>query len=422
MRIDFVLTWKRAAGALALMLVLALAVGWSGLVPIAASSGHLPPIRWFLGFTMRNAVERQSLLVEKPVGLDLGDPMLVRRAAGHFATGCAPCHGAPGVPQSPVVDGMSPSPPRLEERIGRWDDEALFWIVRNGIGYSGMPAWPARERDDEVWAQVAFLRALPQMSAERYAELALGDGDIGMTLAGLGARQPEEVERALADCARCHGRDGLGRGEGAAQGAFPIIAGQPEAYLYATLLAFRDGRRRSGFMQPPARRYEPEILRELATHYADQPRPPAATAAPVAPPVADLRMRPVAVQDEAGHLDGAGSASGLPVPLPAPVGPPDERRALLDLGRRIALDGLRVPKVPSCESCHGATATPPRTAYPYLAGQPEWYLETHLELWHEDERGGTAYSRIMSEIARHLTAEQIEAVSAWYATRQRPVP
>lgn len=416
MRIDFILTWKKVAAALVLAGLLGLLVSWSGIVSISAASGHLPPTRWFLGWTMENAVKRQSLLVEVPADLDLADPALIRRAAGHFATGCSPCHGAPGVAQSPVVEGMTPRPPRLEASIGHWDDRELFWIVENGIKYSGMPPWPAQRRDDEVWAQVAFLRALPYMSGETYAEIALGGGIVEGTLQTLGDGM---VESALADCARCHGRDGLGRGSEEADGAFPIIAGQPKAYLYATLLAFREGRRESGFMEPPARRYEPAVLRTLAAHYARQPRPPYAMVAREDPAPADSGrglLRRASVQDEAGHLEGAGTVFGLAVPLPAPGGPPGTRRSLLELGRRIALEGLRARKIPACESCHGI-GDAPHAIYPYLAGQPEWYLSRHLELWRDGHRGGTSYAHVMSEIARHMIPEQIEAVSAWYAER-----
>ena len=45
----------------------------------------------------------------------------------------------------------------------------------------GMPAWVTQDRDDEVWAQVAFLRALPDLTPERYAELALGGGSFNST-------------------------------------------------------------------------------------------------------------------------------------------------------------------------------------------------------------------------------------------------
>ena len=266
------LTRKKMAGLVALGIVGALFISWTGLVSIAASSGHWSATRWFLGWTMQNAVETQSMAIEKPEDLDLDSPALIRRAAGHYATGCAACHGGPGVPQSPVVEQMVPSPPRLEEKVPEWSDEELFWIVKNGIKFSGMPAWPTQKRDDEVWAQVAFLRALPGMTRAEYAELALGGGlqndglEAGVeTVAALDGI----VENALVDCARCHGRDGLGRGEGA--GAFPIIAGQPAPYLYETLRAFAAGRRESGFMQPPAKRYEPEVLEALARHYSAQP-------------------------------------------------------------------------------------------------------------------------------------------------------
>ncbi|MAT65613.1 MAG: cytochrome C [Gammaproteobacteria bacterium] len=275
-RIRRLLTWKNITALLILATAGALAVSWLGLVSIAASSGHFAITRWFLGWTMENAVETQSMLAKMPKTIDLDDPTLVQRAAGHFATGCAGCHGAPGIPQSPVVNAMTPSPPRLEGKVAQWDNAELFWIVKYGLKYTGMPAWPAQDRDDEVWAQVAFLRALPAMAPEEYADIALGGGsglaEVDLEAGGLGAASLNGiVEEALVDCARCHGLDGLGRGAGKAESAFPVIAGQPEAYLHATLLAFAQGRRDSGFMEPPATRYEADVLRRLARHYGKRP-------------------------------------------------------------------------------------------------------------------------------------------------------
>lgn len=275
MRIAFTLTWKKILAAGFGAVVLALAVSFSGLVSIAASTGHYSIVGWFLHWTMQNSVDRQSMLISVPEGVDLADPALVQRTAGHFATGCASCHGAPGVPQSPVVLSMTPHPPRLEENVGEWKDRELFWIVKHGIKYSGMPAWVTQDRDDEVWAQVAFLRALPDMTAERYTELALGGTPAGSPAEPGGeaaAASTGVFETALADCSRCHGRDGLGRGSGDAAEAFPVIAAQPKAYLLATLKAFSTGARQSGLMQPPARRYDDATLAALADWYASQPR------------------------------------------------------------------------------------------------------------------------------------------------------
>lgn len=431
MRIRVVLTWKRLA-ALAVVGVLgALLVGWSGLVSIAASSGHFAVTRWYLGWTMENAVETQSMLVGQPEDVDLDDPALVQRAAGHYATGCAPCHGAPGVPQSPVVHAMTPSPPRLEEKVGEWGDEELFWIVKHGIKYSGMPAWPTQERDDEVWAQVAFLRALPGLTRTEYADLALGGARVEHDLEAGGettAALDGVVEEALQDCARCHGRDGLGRGEGEAADAFPVIAGQPAPYLYATLRAFALGLRESGFMEPPAERYDPEVLEALARHYAEQPVPavvPGDTAG-VVPLVganvsttsdpADAALAFKSWQDEAGLLEGEGDLAYAAVPMAAASGPPEVEENMLMLGRRIALEGFSSRKVPACQSCHGRDSRERNPFYPRLAGQPRWYLAKHLRLWKEGERGGTPFAHVMDEIARNMTEEQIDAVAAWYAS------
>ena len=452
MRLKVVLTWKRVAGLAVIGIAGALLVGWSGLVSIAASSGHFAVTRWYLGWTMENAVETQSMLIVKPKDLNLDDPALVRRSAGHYATGCAACHGAPGVPQSPVVKEMTPAPPRLEEKVNEWSDEELFWMVKNGIKYSGMPAWPAQERDDEVWAQVAFLRALPEMTRTEYAELALGgglaDNDLepgGETTAALDGL----FENALADCVRCHGRDGLGRGEGDAEDAFPIIAGQPAPYLYATLRAFALGRRDSGFMEPPASRYPSEVLEELARYFADQPVPleRAGDAAVLGPeaevpnlavdpvddaPVVDAGLASDAMetflmpldtpQDEAGVLEGAGDLAYAEIPLTASAGPPSTREDVLELGQRIAVEGFGQRKVPACQSCHSPAGRERNPLYPYLAGQPEWYLSKHLRLWKESRRGGTRFAHVMDEIARNLTEEQIEAVSAWYSSLAKAKP
>ncbi|MFN7027479.1 MAG: c-type cytochrome, partial [Pseudorhizobium sp.] len=355
---------------------------------------------------------------------------------------CAGCHGAPGVPQSPVVEEMVPSPPRLEEKVAEWSDEELFWIVKNGIKFSGMPAWPAQERDDEVWAQVAFLRTLPGLTRDEYAQLALGGGladdDLeagGETTAALDGI----VQNALVDCARCHGLDGRGRGGGNTNDAFPIIAGQPAPYLFATLQAFSHGERQSGFMEPPARRYAPDVLEALARYYAQQPAVDGAdqeavlprnivapaTKAPGADPasnrsaVASVATPPVSWQDEAGILEGEGDLPYAVVPMAATAGPPSGREAILELGGRIAVEGIGLRKIPACQSCHASTPRAGNPYYPYLSGQPEWYLSRHLQLWQEGRRGGTAYAHVMDEIARNMTDEQIAAVSAWYSQRPR---
>ena len=60
---------------------------------------------------------------------------------------------------------MLPVPPDLSATVDEWTDAQLFRIVKHGIRFTGMPAWPTQTRDDEVWMMVAFLRALPEFDS-----------------------------------------------------------------------------------------------------------------------------------------------------------------------------------------------------------------------------------------------------------------
>lgn len=354
-------------GAGAALAALAALAAFVGLAPVAASAGHWKITDWLLHSTMRHTVRVRSLQHEPPA---LSAPALVLRGAGHYDSGCAPCHGAPGVHPSKVTQRMTPHPPVLTTRIPKWKPRELFWIVKNGVKFTGMPAWVAPTRDDEVWAMVAFLVRMPGMTPEEYRRLSQGESardSVGSAGRRAEALQ-EPLESALAVCARCHGRDGAGRGEG----AFPRLAGQREEYLLAALQAYADGKRFSGIMQPQAAGLDDAMRRVLARHYASR--------------------RTAAMLPE--------------VPID-----PDARRR----GERIALDGAGRQGVPACSQCHGPAEAPRNPHFPVLAGQYLAYLELQLELFQKGARGGSPFAAIMDTAAHRLTPEQIRDVASFYA-------
>jgi cytochrome c553 len=365
------ITWRRTLLAVGGLLGAAVLFAWSGLFNIAASGGHWAVTGWGLHWVMRNSVRTHALLVEAPPPLD--DGALRARGAGHYASGCAPCHGAPGEPQNPIVQKSTPRPPEFPAGLDDWSARQLFRIVQHGVRYTGMPGWIVPERRDEVWSVVAFLKALPDMDAATYRALALGEEakrrpqGSAAGVDGLSAPPPD----LLADCARCHNRDGQGR-DGA---AFPILAGQSEAYLLETLRAFASGSRHSGIMQPPASRAGDAALVTLAAHYAAQAR------------VAST--------------------------LPPPADP-----ELLRRGEAIAREGLPASQVPSCLSCHGRDALARNPTRPRLNGQHASYLEGQLAAWRDGVRGGGPFAGVMKTVAERLSAEESRAVSAWFASRQ----
>lgn len=68
--------------------------------------------------------------------------------------------------------------------------------------------------------------------------------------------------------------------------------------------------------------------------------------------------------------------------------------------------------VPACQSCHGDKGQGNALAgYPYLAGQPAAYLSKQLL----DFAGKRRKNAIMQAFANALTAEEIKAVSGYYA-------
>ncbi len=368
---------RRLALGVALVLLMlgagALALTSAGLVSISASSGHWPVTSWFLHYSMRRAVSTQSLGIKVPN--DLADPALILKGAGHFESGCLTCHGAPGRGQSLIVQQMTPQPPYLPPRINLWEPQELFWIVRHGIKFTAMPAWPALKRDDEVWAIVAFLQQLPQMSAERYRQLVFGEGAGNQPVSvapDYPRALPGPLGPVLADCARCHGPEGGGRGTG----AFPILAGQNQAYLLASLKAYASGDRASGVMQPIAAGLDDDVLEQLAEHYA--------------------RLPPVTSRDEA-QADLSAIARGS----------------------ELAAIGDREQKVPSCIHCHGPSETQHNRLYPALAGQYPDYLALQLQLFASGERGGTEYADIMHSAARRLTPGQMRDLATFYASLER---
>ncbi len=333
---------------------------WAGLIPISASSGHWPITAWFLHFTMRQSVQTHTLGSQEPPPLD--DPALVLKGAKHYATGCAPCHGAPGMPASKIAQQMTPHPPDLQTRVPEWEPDELFWIVKHGIKFTGMPAWPTQHRDDEVWAVVGFLRRLPQLTPDDYAEITEKPTG-GARLRTLS----EPVRSTVENCARCHGTEGTGIGSG----AFPRLADQSRVYLEAALKAFAEGERHSGIMQPIAAGLSEEERRQIADYYARQP---------------------------------------------APLPPPEERLpGSPQRGRQIARRGIPAKGVPSCVHCHGLTSPPRNPYYPKLAGQYADYLILQLELFKKGHRGGTPFAPIMHESVDRMTQEQIRDLAAYYA-------
>lgn len=93
------------------------------------------------------------------------EPLVIAEARDHFADHCAICHANDGSGKTMINEGLYPPAPDLRERETQsLSDGELFYIIKNGIRFTGMPGWGGE--DDENWKLVLFIRHLPELSAE----------------------------------------------------------------------------------------------------------------------------------------------------------------------------------------------------------------------------------------------------------------
>lgn len=251
MRVAFTITWRRVLVAVVAAALLGIGFIYSGLFNVAASSGHWQITNWVLHTTMRSSVRTRAAFSTPK---DAADASGMISAANHFDQSCAACHGAPGRKPLAVFQAATPHAPNLATIKGKYTDRQLFWILKHGIKFTGMPAWPALERDDEVKRMTAFVRRLPDMSVAEYRRLTQSPIAPGS-------------KPIPAACSACHGMDGLGRGAA----DIPILAGQDARALAAALVAYRSGARASGVMQNPAAPMSDQEIVLLSRYYAALP-------------------------------------------------------------------------------------------------------------------------------------------------------
>jgi cytochrome c553 len=352
------ITWARAAAAIVALALAGLLFAWSGVFNIAASSGHWKITDWFLHWTMRNSVRTHAAFTAPDDPKANAGPKAnggFVSAAGHFKASCASCHGAPGVRPLPVMQSATPPAPNLSINAREWTDKQIFWILKHGVKYTGMPGWAAKDRDDEVRRMVAFVRLLPEMSPATYRALT----DVP---ASSGKAPGKTNDARIATCAGCHGADGNGRG----QPDIPVLGGQSPAYLRAALEAYATGRRQSAVMSNAAATLTPAEMTRLADHFAAMPG--------------------------LGRATPSGSTEAA----------------------KIAREGLPKVQLPACSSCHA-----PGKPYPTLAGQRASYIAQRLRHWRGEETVVDARKSqaTMPVIARRIPEDMIDPLARYLAGR-----
>ena len=184
-----------------------------------------------------------------------------------------------------------------------------------------------------------------------------------------------DMAERIKPCEACHGN----QGRAGPDGYYPRLAGKPAGYLYNQMQNFSHGRRRYTMMRRMMEPLSASYQREMAEYFAN-------LQVPYLPP----------------------SAQGAKVSA-----------TQMTRGKQLALLGDAELKIPACNTCHGDNLMGSQANVPSLLGLPSAYLGAQLSAWSLGERS-TASPDCMGDIARHLSATDAAAVTAWLAAQEVP--
>jgi mono/diheme cytochrome c family protein len=141
---------------------------YSGLYNMGATAHHNKITLWVINTLKDNSIEHHAndSSIKPP---ELSDTSLIKTGFVHYREMCVGCHGAPGIEQGEIiVKGLYPRPPKLARTAKEFTVQQLYWIIKNGIKMTGMPAFGPTHSDTLIWAMVAFTHKLPYITGEQY--------------------------------------------------------------------------------------------------------------------------------------------------------------------------------------------------------------------------------------------------------------
>jgi mono/diheme cytochrome c family protein len=116
-------------------------------------------------------------------------PEVLAEGLAHYADHCASCHGNDGSGDTEMGRGLFPRAPDMRlPATQQLSDGELFYVIENGIRFTGMPAWgtATASGEESTWQLVRFVRHLPQVTR---AELE--------RMKSLNPRSPEDIRQEI---------------------------------------------------------------------------------------------------------------------------------------------------------------------------------------------------------------------------------
>ena len=142
------------------LLIGGLGLALLGFLPTRANSAPPEMERHIAMSALDNSVERHAPRVNNPVPPT--DENLIE-GLKIYTMNCALCHG--GIDRHPSAFEKSFYPPAPSLILHPPDDPEwrVFYVIRTGVRYTGMPAWDRTLSEPDIWKLTAFLTRVDKL-------------------------------------------------------------------------------------------------------------------------------------------------------------------------------------------------------------------------------------------------------------------
>jgi mono/diheme cytochrome c family protein len=132
-----------------------------GFIPTTA---NVPPPRWERRFAMGAvdaSMERHAPRVNNPLSPTDANVMDGMKL---YTMNCALCHGTLDRKPAPLAHNFYPPVPNLISDPPDDPEWHIFFTIRTGVRYTGMPAWEGVLSEQEMWKITTFLSHMDKLS------------------------------------------------------------------------------------------------------------------------------------------------------------------------------------------------------------------------------------------------------------------
>ena len=164
-----------AAGKLLVAMVLVVGLVIAAALAVVVQSGlsaRTPPTApetMIARAARRLAIPMAARRMRNPVPISAA---VLAEGRDHFADHCATCHANDGSGNTEIGAALYPKAPDMRAPgTQELSDGELFYIIKNGIRITGMPAWGGEGDDADNWKLVHFIRHLPKITPAEIEEM-----------------------------------------------------------------------------------------------------------------------------------------------------------------------------------------------------------------------------------------------------------